>query len=182
MVNWSVPMMPRAASEPDLAIDDQAFLTDFPTNRVLFSRPMFGNDRRQLRQYFFSAWDKHRHGHALTALEQVIVEVIRMHPEYHVLMDDPENHLERDWTPEQGQTNPFLHMSMHISIQEQLGANQPSGIRTIYQSLMARSSTGHDVEHQMMDCLGLVMWQSQSTGREPDQQQYLECLKKIQPR
>ncbi|MGD2119376.1 MAG: DUF1841 family protein [Chromatiales bacterium] len=140
---------------------------------------MFGNDRNQIRQVFFTAWNKRLQGDNLSALENIIVTVIDEHPEYHKLLQDADSALDRDWTPEQGETNPFLHMGMHISIQEQLGADLPAGIKLIYQQLLQKYGKAHEVEHQMIDCLGLVLWQAQTSGRQPDLQDYQQCLQKL---
>ncbi len=138
---------------------------------------MFGNDRNQIRRFFFGVWQKKTTGQPLESLEQVVATVIDEHPEYHGLLSDPDANMDRDWTPEQGETNPFLHMGMHISIQEQLGSNRPAGIRELYQALLQRHGNAHEVEHHILECLGLVMWQAQSTGREPDLEQYLDCIR-----
>ena len=140
---------------------------------------MFGNDRNQIRQYFFTVWQKRQGGEPLQALEQIIATVIEEHPEYHALLGDPASSLDRDWTPEQGETNPFLHMGMHISIQEQLGADHPPGIKLLYQQLLKKFGQAHEVEHQMIDCLGLIMWQAQTTGNETHLNEYQLCLKKL---
>lgn len=140
---------------------------------------MFGNDRNQIRQYFFTVWQKRQRGETLQALEQIIATVMEEHPEYHALFNDPAATLDKDWTPEQGETNPFLHMGMHISIQEQLGADQPPGIKMLYQQLLHKFGQAHEVEHQMIECLGFVLWQAQTTGKEPDLNDYQACLKKL---
>lgn len=140
---------------------------------------MFGNDRNQIRQYFFTVWQKRQRGETLHALELIIATVIEEHPEYHKLLNDPDSALDKEWTPEQGETNPFLHMGMHISIQEQLGADQPPGIKILYQQLLKKFGQAHEVEHQMIECLGFVLWQAQTTGKQPDLNEYLGCLKKL---
>ena len=70
-------------------------------------------------------------------------------------------------------------MGMHISIQEQLGADHPPGTKLLYQQLLQKYGQAHEVEHQMIECLGYVLWQSQRTGKEPDLQEYQNCLKKL---
>lgn len=140
---------------------------------------MFGNNRNQLRQYFFDVWNKRQKGEPLQSLELIIATVIEEHPEYHRLLSDPASSVDKDWTPEQGETNPFLHMGMHISIQEQLGADQPAGIKLLYQQLLHKFGQAHDVEHQMIECLGFVLWQAQTTGKQPDLNAYQDCLKKL---
>ena len=90
---------------------------------------MFNPSRDQARQFFFDAWQKYRAGQPLEGLETVAVEVALAHPEYHDTLDDPERFLDRDYTPDAGQTNPFLHLSLHVAIEEQLSIDQPPGIR-----------------------------------------------------
>lgn len=137
---------------------------------------MFSQDRSRLRQLFFAAWHKHRSGQPLQPLEQLIVGVIGQHPEYHGLLEDPAS-LERDYPSAAGQTNPFLHLAMHISIQEQLGTRRPAGIEQIYAALLQQHGAAHTVEHIMMDCLADMLWQSQQQGVPPDESVYLDCLR-----
>jgi hypothetical protein len=139
---------------------------------------MFGNDRKQLRQMFFDVWRKHNEKSELEALEQLICQIILMHPEYHQLLDDAEVNLERDYFAEQGDVNPFLHMAMHISIHEQLATQRPEGISAVYALLLAKESDPHQSEHIMMDCLSEMIWQSQKSGQPPDDQTYINCLNK----
>lgn len=140
---------------------------------------MYGSDRTQLRQVFFRAWQKKLNAAVLSELEHIIVHVIELHPEYHHYLENPDTSLQRDWSAQHGESNPFLHMGMHISIHEQLGADQPPGIKLLYQRLLNKYHQPHEVEHRMIDCLGLVMWQSQTSQTEPDLQQYRECLEKL---
>jgi hypothetical protein len=139
---------------------------------------MFGQDRQQLRRYFQAAWNKRLAGQALEPLERLVADVIAQHPEYqdHLSEDDA---LLRDFSPEDGQTNPWLHMGMHISLGEQLGADRPAGIRDLYQQIAARHGDPHAAEHAMMDCLGIALWEAQRNRANPDEQAYLECLKKL---
>ena len=140
---------------------------------------MFGQDRNELRRMFFNCWHKAQKNEALEPLENLIAEIIRLHPEYHDLLSDEQTHLDKDYTPEMGQTNPFLHMAMHISIQEQLQTDRPVGIRLLYQQLMLKMSNAHEVEHQMMECLGQMIWQAQRDNTMPDEMRYLNCLKEL---
>jgi len=139
---------------------------------------MFGQDRSQLRRMFFSAWRKHQTREIVEPLEQIIIQIIQQHPEYHALLEDEEANLDKDYTPETGQTNPFLHIAMHIGIQEQLASRRPDGITESYSQLLRTFSDPHEVEHQMMECLAEMMWQSQRSGTQPDEVAYLECLRK----
>ena len=137
---------------------------------------MFSQDRTQLRQMFFHAWQKHRAGETTEPLESLIIQVILLHPEYHSLLDNPETSLDRDYLPENGETNPFLHMSMHIAIAEQRSTGRPLGIEALYQALNRKLADPHEAEHQMMDCLMEMIWQSQRNNTLPDEQGYLDCL------
>ena len=140
---------------------------------------MFGNDRDGLRRYYCAVWEKANAGQALEPLERLIAEVVRQHPEYQAVLAHPEAALGREYTPETGQTNPFLHMGMHIAIQEQLGADRPTGILDVYRQLCRRVGDSHAAEHAMMECLGKTLWEAQRDGREPDERVYLERLRRL---
>lgn len=139
---------------------------------------IFGSDRNRLRQYYLDAWQKRREGEELEPLEALIAAVVEQHPEYHALLESPDS-LERDYIPEMGQTNPFLHMGMHISLAEQIGTDRPAGIRELHRRISVACGSPHEAEHRMMDCLGLALWEAQRQNRPPDEQAYLECLKKL---
>ena len=134
--------------------------------------------RDEVRRVYLSVWQKMQRKELLEPMEALIADVIELHPEYHALLEDDQAATENDYAPEMGQTNPFLHMGMHIALREQAGTDRPAGIRAVHQKLVA-SRGAHDAEHAMMECLGQVLWQAQRDGSEPDQQAYLECLKKI---
>ena len=142
---------------------------------------MFPQDRSQLRQMFFDAWHKHSNKLPMEPLEQLIAAIAELHPEYHQVLANQDSHLDKDFTPEMGQTNPFLHMAMHISIQEQLGTQRPAGIIELYQALLGRFGDPHEVEHHMMECLGQMIWQSQRDNTPPNDELYLSCLKNLLP-
>lgn len=137
---------------------------------------MFSNDRDSLRRYYFQCWQKARNQQPLDALEQQITQVIREHPEYHPLLEN-EAALQREWLPEHGETNPFLHMGLHLGIREQAATNRPEGITTLYQQLCQRYGT-LEAEHRMMECLTESLWLAQRHNLAPDETAYLECLKK----
>ena len=137
---------------------------------------MFGNDRNSLRRYYYTVWEKANTGQALEPLERLIAGIIGDHPEYQPMLVDAEAALHRDYLPEMGQTNPFLHLGMHIAIHEQLGSDRPAGILGVYQQLCRKAGDSHEAEHQMMDCLGETLWEAQRNGREPDEQAYLARL------
>lgn len=140
---------------------------------------MFGNDRNRLRRYYCTVWDKANTGQPLEPLERIIAEAIRAHPEYQSVLTDAETALSREYTPELGETNPFLHLGMHIAIHEQLGANRPAGILDVYQRLCQRAGDAHAAEHLMLECLGETLWEAQRAGREPDERAYLERLRRL---
>ncbi len=139
---------------------------------------MFAPSRDQARQFFFDTWRKYQAGSPLAGLETVAIEVILLHPEYHGMLDKPERSAERDYTPETGQTNPFLHMSLHLAIAEQLSIDQPPGIRTAFEALLALKGERHEALHRALECLGETLWRAQRDGTGPDAQAYLECLRR----
>ena len=134
--------------------------------------------RDEVRQVYLAVWKKMQQRLLLEPMESLIAEVIEIHPEYHALLDDADGVAQAEYTPEQGQTNPFLHMGMHIALREQAAGDRPPGVRALYQKLCASKGV-HDAEHAMMECLGQVLWQAQRDGQEPDQDRYLECLRKL---
>lgn len=138
---------------------------------------MFGQNRESLRRVYLDAWEKFKQAQPLEPLEQMIVQVIEQHPEYHGLLEHTEQALQRDYTPEDGQSNPFLHMGMHLAIHEQLQTARPSGIVEAYQALMETLQDAHQVEHQIMECLGEMIWSAQRQGSAPDEQAYLGCIR-----
>lgn len=137
---------------------------------------MFNPTREQVRDLFFATWRKYRAGQPLEGIETLAVEVILQHPEYHPVLEDPERHRHRDYLPEAGETNPFLHMSLHLALREQLSIDQPAGIRARHAALLAALGDAHDAEHAMLDCLAETVWQAQRRGAAPDPAVYLGCL------
>ena len=140
---------------------------------------MFAPDRGRMRQVFLDAWSKFRSREPLEPLEQRVAEVVREHPEYHGLLEDPTYALDRDFLPEAGEANPFLHMGMHISLREQVATDRPPGIRDLFQRLAQGLGDRHEAEHRMMECLGLTLWEAQREGRAPDEAAYLGCLRRL---
>lgn len=144
---------------------------------------MFNPTRDQAREFLFDLWDKHRAGAALTPLESLALSVVFEHPEYHAVLDDRSRYLERDWKPEGGETNPFLHLQMHLAIEEQVSIDQPPGIRAAVEALARRHDDAHAARHDVMDCLAEMIWNVQRHGGAFDNAAYLDCLaKKRQPR
>jgi hypothetical protein len=139
---------------------------------------MFGQDRKRLRQTYHDVWLKMQASQPLTALESCITRVIDMHPEYHHMLASIDSS-EQEFFVESGQTNPYLHMGLHISLHEQLNTDRPAGIRDIYQSLCHKTGDVHDSEHLMIECLAETLWQSQQNRQPPSEQAYLAALKTL---
>ncbi len=137
---------------------------------------MFNPSRDQARQFLFDTWAKYRAQQTLSGLESMTLEILLQHPEYHSLLNDPERHLDQDYLPEQGETNPFLHLSLHLAIAEQLSIDQPPGIKGRYQKLLETSGDLHHAHHQLMECLGEMIWQAQRNRTAPDPLVYFSCL------
>lgn len=138
---------------------------------------MYSSNRNDTRQAFFDAWKKMQADEPMTALETIIAEVIRLHPEYHKLLEDSGRNQDKDWLPEGGETNPFLHMGMHIAIREQLSIDRPVGIKAAYAALLTKTRDVMATEHLMLECLGEALWRAQRENRLPDEQAYLTCIK-----
>ena len=138
---------------------------------------MFNPTRDQARDFLFELWAKHQAQAPLTPLESMTLDVILQHPEYHGVLGDPERYRDREWKPEGGETNPFLHLSMHLAIEEQLSIDQPPGIREAVNALARRRDSEHDARHDVMECLAEVVWQAQRNARPFDNAAYLDCLR-----
>jgi hypothetical protein len=138
---------------------------------------MFNPSVNDVRTFFFDTYTKGEQNQILSALEKIAYSVILEHPEYRSVLSNPDKYMQMNWLPESGETNPFLHMSMHISILEQLSINQPFGVKDLYQKLVAKLNDEHEAQHQVMDCLAEMIWQSQYSGMQPDPAIYLSCLK-----
>ena len=139
---------------------------------------MFNPTRGEAREFLFDLWARHRAGAQLTALESMALAVVLEHPEYHAILGDRSRYLERDWKPEGGETNPFLHLQMHLAIEEQLSIDQPPGIRGAVEALARKHDSMHDARHDVMDCLAEAIWNAQRHGTPFDNASYLECLKR----
>ncbi len=136
---------------------------------------MFNPSKEQVRLFFTEAWGKHRQGAPLTPLEAQAVDWIVQHPEYHADLEDPDA-AQTDYSVEAGRSNPFLHLSMHLAITEQLSIDQPPGIRAAYERLLKRTGNPHDATHEIMECLGQVVWEAQRLGKPFSSEHYLDLL------
>lgn len=135
---------------------------------------MYTDDRNAYRQTFFMAWDKFKKKLPLEPIEAQLIEVMLQHPEYHQLLDQPQKFQSQEFALEE---NPFFHMSLHISIAEQLKYNRPHGIQDVYQQLLSQHEDTHTVIHIMMECLAQTMWEAQQQGTAPDENTYLDKLR-----
>ena len=141
--------------------------------------PFFHDQSRdQLRQLYLEAWRKHHQRLPLEPLEAQIADVILAHPEYHALLEDTERALQADFSPERGVSNPYLHMGIHLAIREQVDTDRPAGIRAAYQALVQRHGE-HEAQHVIGECLGRALWEAQRAGRAPDEQAYLESVRRL---
>jgi len=137
---------------------------------------LYSHDRNQLRNVFINAWDKRNSPKTLEPLEQNIINTIAEHPEYHRFFENGEANIDQDFSPEMGQVNPYLHISMHMAIREQLSINQPKDVSNYYQKLLLKIKDSHEVEHVMMECLSEMIWRAQRENSAPSEKEYLNCL------
>ncbi|MBU3543886.1 DUF1841 family protein [Polynucleobacter sp. MWH-Mekk-B1] len=140
---------------------------------------IFNPTREDVRRFFCDTWKKKTESHILTLLETIAGDWMEQHPEYHTLLTDSDGALAQDYTPERGETNPFLHLSMHLSISEQISIDQPPGIRKIAENLAGKLGSEHEAQHRIMECLGQVMWESQRDGVPLSPEKYIEALQKL---
>ena len=140
---------------------------------------MYGDDRTGMRRVFIEAWRKRHQSVPMQPLELLITDVIAQHPEYHTLLEDPDRALGQDYTPEGGETNPFLHLGMHVSLREQVSTDRPRGIAALYRQLSDQAMDRHQAEHWLMECLGQVLWEAQRYKQVPDEQAYLDCARRL---
>jgi hypothetical protein len=126
---------------------------------------------------YADAWQKRVEGLPMSPLEAQIAAVIEQHPEYEQAVSG--DNLDRDYTPEGGQTNPFLHMGLHLGIREQVATDRPAGIAAVYRELASRAGDPHAAEHQMIECLAETLWEAQSQNTAPDEARYLERLRRL---
>ncbi len=139
---------------------------------------MFSPSRDEARRFLIEAWAKYRAGTPLTGLEQIAAHIISLHPEYHRMLEAPEPHVDHDYLPETGAINPFLHLSLHLAVAEQLSIDQPPGIRAQVERLTATRGSEHEALHAVLECLGEVIWNAQRHGTPPDGALYLACLER----
>ena len=136
---------------------------------------MFTSDRSEQRKYLAEAWDKYNSNQPLEPLELQLAKIIESHPEYHKIIKD----LETEYFPEQGKTNPYLHINLHLSLQDQINLDQPKGVKEIYTNLLNKYNDSHQVEHLMMEHLAEMIFNSQKYNKSMDLEHYLRSLQEL---
>ena len=139
---------------------------------------MFQPSQNDVRRFFCETWRKQREALPLTSMEAMAADWINEHPEYHAELSDLDAALAAVYSVEEGRTNPFLHLSMHLSIAEQCGIDQPTGIRQAVALLAARRNALHPAHHEVMECLGEMIWASQRSGLPPDGVAYIDAVRR----
>jgi len=139
---------------------------------------MFTPSQADVRRFFCSVYAKSQSNKPLEALEIIASQWLAEHPEYHADFADADAALAKMYDVEGGRANPFLHLSMHLSISEQCSIDQPRGIRQAVELLTARRDSLHAAHHEAMDCLGKMVWESQRSGRPPDGAAYIDCVQR----
>jgi len=143
---------------------------------------LFNPSREEARRFLVDAWRKRRASLPATPLEILAADLIELHPEYHALLATGDAALAREWTPEDGATNPFLHLALHLAIAEQLQIDQPPGIRAACEALAAKHGDMHAALHDILECLGETVWRAQRDRSPPDSAAYLECIRRAAAR
>jgi len=136
---------------------------------------VFSQDRKKQREYLADSWQKYIKNRPLELLEEQLVSIIEIHPEYHDLIGN----IDSEYLPEQGKVNPFLHMNLHLALRDQLSINQPKGIKEAYQKLINKHKDAHVVEHLMMECIAEMIYKSQKNNTVMDHEKYLNCIKSL---
>ena len=139
---------------------------------------MFSPSQADVRRFFCSVYAKAQAGQALEAIEIIASQWIDEHPEYHAELADADAAVARVYAENAARTNPFLHLSMHLSVSEQCSIDQPRGIRQAVELLARRRNSLHDAHHEVMDALGQMLWESQRSGRPPDGEAYVAAVQR----
>jgi hypothetical protein len=138
-----------------------------------------GETRKEMRRRYLEAWRKFSAREALEPLEAQLAAVIAEHPEYVAWLESGEEALGAEFTPEAGRENPFLHMGLHLAIREQVATDRPAGIAQVHARLTDRHGARHAAEHAMIEILAETLWEAQRSGRSPDEEAYLERLRRL---
>ena len=136
---------------------------------------LFNPSRDEARRFFVTVWQKYQSQQILADIEKMTLGILLDHPEYqrHLTQDE----IDRDWRPEHEETNPFLHIGMHLAIEEQISIDQPAGVRDLAAALTQKFGDAHAARHAMMDGLGEMIWQAQRQQCAPDPAVYLDILR-----
>jgi hypothetical protein len=126
-----------------------------------------------VREMFFGAWSKYRAGELLTGMDAAALDVMQLHPEYREVLEHPHKYRDKDYSDE---ANPFLHMSLHLALEEQLSIDQPPGIASVFQEIVEKKQDRHEALHEAIECLAQTLWHAQRDNAPPDAAAYLECL------
>jgi hypothetical protein len=137
---------------------------------------LYNPSRDEVREFFFESWRKFSSQLPLSHIEKIAVSVMHMHPEYHAILNAPEQYKHQAYFPEMGETNPFLHMSLHLSILEQISINQPIGIANIYAKLKLKYQEEHLAQHDLLECLAETIWLAQRNQTSLDADHYITLL------
>ncbi len=140
---------------------------------------MFQPSRDDVRHFMFDTWRKYRAGEALVGAEATLLPILLEHPEYHPVLEDPEAYATRTWHPEDGETNPFMHLSFHLALAEQLAIDQPVGIRAAWTAIAERLGDAHEANHAVLDCLLEQLWKTQRHATPFDVTGYLEAVRRL---
>ncbi len=140
---------------------------------------LFGNDRSTLRKIYFEAWHKFKENLPMEPLEKQLAHTIEQHPKYHDIFNNPEKYLNYDFSVDQNEANPFLHLGLHTTILEQVSTNRPEGITQIYKALLQKFGNSLEVEHQMINVLVDTLYEIQNTGEDFNEKNYLEKIRKL---
>jgi len=136
---------------------------------------VFSQDRKKQREFLAKSWQKYTSNKPLEPLEKQLVSIIEIHPEYHNLIGN----IESEYSPEQGEVNPFLHINLHLALRDQLSINQPKGVKEAHQKLTKKYKNSHEVEHLMMECIAEMIYISQKNNSAIDHESYLNCIKTL---
>jgi hypothetical protein len=148
---------------------------------------MFTPNQADVRRFFCRAYAKYTQQAPMEAIETLAAQWMHAHPEYVHVFADEDAAVAAVATQEAKPTdeiteNPFLHVSMHLTISEQCAIDQPRGIRQAVELLTAKLGDLHDAHHQVMNCLGRMVWESQRSGRPPDGEAYMDHVRRLATR
>ena len=133
----------------------------------------------EARETYFKVWRKHQLNEKLEPLEKQLLNLIQEHPEYHAMLSSPEKYMDYNFSAENNEENPFLHLSLHTALLEQVSTNRPKGITAIYKDIVHTMGDVHHAEHHIMDILAAHLWETLEKQKQPDEKVYLKQLKKL---